>query len=48
MYIKWIFKPQISSIFHIEYVNQVWISGVLGVKSYNHDHDRFDDQLITA
>ena len=32
-YIKWNFKPQISPIFHIEYVNQVWISGVLGVKA---------------
>ena len=30
-YIKWNFKPQISPIFHIEYVNHVWISGVLGV-----------------
>ena len=31
-YIKWNFKQQISPIFHIEYINQVWISGVLGVK----------------
>ena len=31
-YHKWDFKPQISSIFNFEYVNKVWISGVLGVK----------------
>ena len=31
MNFKWNFKPQISPIFHSEYVNQVWISGVLGV-----------------
>ena len=32
MYHKWNFKPQISPIFHFEYVNEVCISGVLGVK----------------
>ena len=32
MICKWDFKPQISSIFNFEYVNEVWISVVLGVK----------------
>ena len=32
-YDVWKFKPKISSIFHFEYVNEVWISGVLGVNS---------------
>ena len=31
-YDKWNFKPYKSSIFHFEYVNEVWISDVLGVK----------------
>ena len=31
-YHKWIFKLQISSIFNFEYVNEVWINGVLDVK----------------
>ena len=31
---KWKFKPKISPIFHFEYVNEVWISGVLGVKAF--------------
>ena len=30
------FKPQISPIFHFEYVNEVWISGLLGVKLIKH------------
>ena len=32
-YDKWDFKPQISSIFNFEYVNEVWIRGVLGVRT---------------
>ena len=31
-YDKWNFKPQISSISNFEYVNEVWMSGVLCVK----------------
>ena len=31
-YDKWNSKPQISTIFHFEYVNEAWISVVLGVK----------------
>ena len=33
-YNKWNLKPQISPIFHFEYVNPVWISGVVGVKKH--------------
>ena len=33
-YNKWNLKPQISPIFHFEYVNPVGISGVVGVKKH--------------
>ena len=32
-YNKYNFKPQISSILNFEYVNKVWMSGVLCVKA---------------
>ena len=31
-YNKWNFMKQISSIFNFEHVNEVWITGLLGVK----------------
>ena len=31
-YHKWMFKLQISSIFHLDWAHQSWISGLLGVK----------------
>ena len=33
LYDKWNFKPKISSIFHFEHVNEVWISHILCVRA---------------
>ena len=31
---RWNFKPQIWPIFHFKHVNEVWISGLLGVNAW--------------
>ena len=40
VYDKWNFKPKISSTFHFEHVNEVYISGVFDVKYLNSQQGR--------
>ena len=40
-YHKWMFKLQISSIFHFDRAHQSWISGLLGVNIFGHAGDKF-------
>ena len=46
LYNKWDFKPQTSSIFSFEYVNEVWISGVLGVKIFHQKKFMKIDEMV--